>query len=153
MLNKVLRYLNNYFYRFKESGSYKIQDGKIKVKGDYIQGQYIKVQGSYFNDKVIKIISVEEKELTLESVVDENFEGVIYSLAIPTELLELVTEIEEFETNNKKSIYTSESFGNYSYSKNTNKDGNVATWKDVFAVDLRGYRKIYSGEREVEIID
>ena len=51
---------------------------------------------------------------------DEEFEGIISSLAIPNDLISLKAKIEVYESENKPSAIVSESFGNYSYSLATN---------------------------------
>lgn len=151
-MEKILQYLNNYFYKFKEENVYKIVDKTIEVKGTYLEGQYIRLEGSVLNDKVYKVTNVEGDKITLESGVNEEFKGTIYSLAIPIVLTELETSIKEYQVNNKPSSIQSESFGNYSYSKTTNKSGNSATWKDIFAEELKPYRKMIDNKRGVKTI-
>ena len=59
---------------------------------------------------------------------DEEFYGVITPLAIPREFLNLVKEIEDYQEKATKAgsgIYQSESFGGYSYTLATNKNGNI----------------------------
>lgn len=152
-MDKILAYLNNYFYRFGEKGTYNISENKVQVKGKYIAGQYIRITGSYLNDTIAKVISVEGDIITLEKANNEEFEGVIFSLAIPPTLVDLFAKIEEFESKSTPSNLSSESFGNYSYSVATNKNGENMTWKDVFKNDLRPYRKIYDSIGKVKIID
>ena len=60
--------------------------------------------------------------------------------------------LEEFKVNNKPSVYTSESFGNYSRSWATNSKGNVVTWKDVFKEDLNQYRCMFDDREGLEVI-
>lgn len=149
-MEEILRYLNNYFFRFKEVGKFTIQDNKIiGLKGEYLKGQYLLVEGSTLNDGVVKVISVVDGEVTLEKPFNEEFEGVIYSLAIPQTIINLVDEIDKWKEENKKTNIVSESFEGYSYSR-ANTNGQVATWKDVFNEELRGYRKITDGKRMVK---
>ena len=149
-MEEVLRYLNNYFFRFKEVGKFTIQDNKIiGLKGEYIKGQYLLIEGSVINDGVVKVISVVDGEVTLEKPFNEEFKGVIYSLAIPQTIINLVDEIDGWKEENKKTNIVSESFEGYSYSR-ANTNGQVATWKDVFKEELRGYRKITDGKRLVK---
>lgn len=151
-MNKILKYLNNYFYRFGERGTYEIKDNKIIVRGKYLEGQYIRIVGSLMNDTVLKVISVAENEITLEKAYNEIYEGTIYSLAVPIDLIELLPKIEEFEEKNKPSDLASESFGGYSYSKATNKNGEAITWKDAFWNDIKGYRKMNDSVMGVKFI-
>lgn len=149
-MEEVLKYLNNYFFRFKEVGKFIIQDNKIKgVKGKYINGQYLLIEGSTMNDGVVKVESVVGDEIALEKLFNEEFKGVIYSLAIPQAVISLVDEINLWKAENKKTNLISESFEGYSYSR-ANSNGQVATWKDVFKEELRGYRKVTDGKRTVK---
>ena len=152
-MNKILRYLNNYFYKFGEKGLIKIEENKIQVNGKYLVGQYIKLEGSTMNDTVLKVISVVDNQITVTGAYNEEFEGVIYSLAVPRDLIELEEKIKEFEATNKPSNLNAESFGGYSYSKASNGKGGVASWKDIFFDDLKPYRKLTDNKRKVEIYD
>lgn len=149
-MDKILRYLNNYFFRFKEVGEFEIVDNKLTgTKGQYLEGQYLLVEGSYLNDGVLEVLSVGENEIGLKKACSEKFKGVVYSLAIPNSLKELAKEIEEWEEDNKKTDIISESFEGYSYTK-ANVNGRVATWKDVFKEELKQYRSVSDGRRLVK---
>ena len=117
-MEKILNSINNYFYKFYESGSYSINTNTITVKGKYIIGQYVRIESSTLNDGIYKVAFVDGQNITLESLTmqEEEFEGVISSLAIPSGLIELKAKIEVYESENKPSAIVSESFGNYSYS-------------------------------------
>lgn len=152
MLEQILKAINNYFYKTGEEGDYNIHRNTIQVKNKYIQGQYIKIEGSILNDGVYKITNISENNISIEGLQDEEFEGRIYGLAIPKAIIEIETKVKEFETNNKNSIYISESFGGaYSYTKATDENGNVQTWKQAFENDLKPYRKISDGKRRVKL--
>lgn len=151
-MNKILSYLKNYFYRFGEKGTYAITDNQIEVRGNYVAGQYIRLTGSLLNDRVVKVENVEDNTITLTEAINEVFDGAIYSLAIPRELIELAEEIKAYEKDTPKGGYVSESFGNYSYSKATGQNGGVANWKDVFKDELKPYRKIFDGIEGVKMI-
>lgn len=143
MINEVLNYLKNYFYKFLERDNYNIVDGKIKVKGKYIKGQYIAIRGSIVNDGVHKVELVENDTITVLGLNDEEFEGTICSLAIPKDVLKIADEIEKFEANNVKTNLASESFANYSYSIAKDKDGGNVTWQGAFRKSLAPYKKMY----------
>lgn len=152
-MEKILKYLNNYFFRFKEVGKFEITDNKITgLKGRYLNGQYLLIEGSILNDGVVKVESVVGDEITLEKTFNEEFKGVIYSLAIPQALINLVDEINTWKADNKKTDIISESFEGYSYSR-ANSNGQVATWKDVFREELKGYRKVTDGKRLVREVE
>ena len=151
-MDKILAYLKNYFYRFGENGTYTIEDNSITVRGKYVEGQYIRLTGSVLNDGVYKVINIEDNVITLDGAVNEVFEGVIYSLVIPKEIIELEKKIKKYEEDNPQGGYISESFGNYSYNKGTNANGELNTWKDVFKVELRPYKKVYDIVKKVKMI-
>lgn len=142
MLEEVLAYLNNYFVRTIIHGEFKIYStGKIMSMSDYLlDGQYFRIIGSVFNDGVYQYPTTE--------LTKETFEGAVWALAIPQDLLDLVDEIEEWQETYGESAngpYTSESFGGYSYSKltaATDSESSVITWYDVFGARLARWRKI-----------
>lgn len=148
-MEEVLRYLNNYFFRFKETGKFTIKDNKITgLKGNYLNSQYLLIEGSVFNDGVIEVVSSINGEITLEKPFNEEFEGIVYSLAIPQTIINLVEEINAWKRDNKKTDIITESFEGYSYTR-ANSNGQIITWKDIFKEELRGYRKISDGKRLV----
>ena len=115
----------------------------IAKGGSLIIGQYVRIEGSTLNDGIYKVAFVDGQNITLESLTmqDEEFEGIISSLAIPSGLIELKAKIEVYESENKPSAIVSESFGNYSYSLATNTNGQALTWQEVFSNELKPYRK------------
>lgn len=136
MLEQVLAYLRNYFVVGYSSGRFEIKEGTILVDG-LKDGQYFKIVGSIFNDGTYKYPAV--------TLTDETFCGSVYALAIPKPLIDLVAEIEEWQTANKsatESPYQAESFGGYSYTLKGGSEGIGATWQSVFAQRLNIWRKI-----------
>jgi hypothetical protein len=151
MLNEVCLEINNFFNRNQPRliGDFEISDGKItdtdflaKIKED----QYFRIVGSIFNDGVYKY--TEELELK-----DEEFHGALWLMAIPSDFLNLVGEIEEWQQKNggvdsaNMSPFSSESFGGYSYSKasgGSSESGasSVPTWQSQYASRLSLYRRI-----------
>ena len=89
MVNVVLNHLNNYFV-VKDGihrDTFTIEDGSVSL--DFLQdGQYFKIVGSVFNDGIYKYPT---SDLT-----DEEFEGEIWAMAVPKELLDLIEEISEW---------------------------------------------------------
>jgi len=149
-----MKYLNNYFFNFKEYGEYSILNNTIEIRGSYLVNQYVLIKDSVLNDGVYKITKVDNNIITLEGELNtEIFQGYICSLSIPTEFQKICEEIKEFEQKQIKSNIVSESFfGQYSYSKTTNSNGAISTWKDVFKDELYGYKKIYDDFRRVKEI-
>lgn len=152
-MERVLKYLNNYFFRIGERGVFAIEDGKIDIENKISVGQYFMIKGSMFNDGVYKVEEIIDDQIVFDAVCNEEFKGVVYLLNIPRTLLSLPQKIDEFETNNKPTNIQSEAFGNYSYSLGTNKNGEIMTWVDVFKNDLKVYKKMYDGIRHVKIVD
>ena len=117
------------------------------LTADFLQeSQYYRILGSVFNDGVHVY-----KSYTLT---DETFNGEVWGMAVPKEVLELSDRIDEWKKQYYKadspvlSPFMSESFGGYSYTKgsgggyNSSGSGNATGWKSVFASELNRWRKI-----------
>lgn len=136
MLEKVLRHLRNWFVVPDgiHRGKYEIKGGSIELPF-LVEGQYFRIVGSVLNDGLYQYPTGELR--------DETFTGVIWALAIPRDVLELVKEIEQWNEKNPSSPFTSESFGGYSYTKATNHaTGQPVTWQDAFRGTLNQWRKL-----------
>lgn len=151
MLNEICLEINNFFNRNQPRliGDFTISDGKI-TDTDFLnaikEDQYFRIIGSVFNDGVYKYSD------TLE-LKDEEFRGALWLMAIPSDFLTLVGEIEEWQQKNggvdsaNMSPFTSESFGGYSYSKSSGGSSesgtsSVPTWQSQYASRLGLYRRI-----------
>ena len=143
MLNEICKELNNWF----ETGKYfnttfTISDGQIDLSDLIASGalqtnQYFRIVGSVFNDGVYQYPATD--------LTDEIFDGAIWPMVVPKEIIDLSTEISNWNAANAEilaSPYQSESFGGYSYSKTSGNDGNTLTWKDQFGSRLSKWRKI-----------
>ena len=144
MLNELCQELRNYFDKAQPKffGKIEIKDNTFvddEILDKIKPNQYFRIVGSIFNDGVYCF----NKDLTLE---DETFDGAIWLMAVPKAVLEIAKEIEDWQNeygNALKSPYQSESFGGYSYSKASGKNGGGAvTWQDAFATRLNLYRRI-----------
>ena len=122
-------------------GAFTITNGNIDC--DFlVDGQYFRVKGSLFNDGVW--------QYPASSMTAEEFEGEVWSMAVPPSVVALADDIAEWlEANGSEtgiSPYTSESFNNYSYSRasNTGSDGSYSpvTWRNVFAARMNRWRKL-----------
>lgn len=145
MLTELCKELNNYFDIKHYYGEFTIADGAL-VDIDYLQeGQYFRIVGSVFNDGVYQYPATELK--------DEVFDGAIWAMAIPSEVIALADDIDAWTKkyqsldSSAMSPFTSESFGGYSYSKGSgsssgNGGGVGNTWQGVFANRLNKWRKI-----------
>lgn len=134
MLTALCQELRNWFEREKHFGDFTISEGTLDV--DFLQdGQYFRIVGSVFNDGVHRFNDVELK--------DETFNGAIWEMAIPEDVINLANEIDAYNTEmGVASPYTSESWGGYSYTKATASDGSVITWQTAFSNRLNRWRKI-----------
>lgn len=162
-MEELLNYLNNYFYNYELIGPVVFEDDNSSltipdVNKEFYVGQYIKIENSKFNDGIFKVIDVNSNDNNCTITTDSSdfipgvFTCSILSLAIPRVIIKLKESIEDFKANNKPSVYTSESFGNYSRSWATNSKGNVVTWKDVFKEDLNQYRCMFDDREGLEVI-
>lgn len=137
MLSELCHEINNYFLRERYFGTYTIEDGVLVIP-KLQSGQYYRIVGSIFNDGVHKYGDNDLK--------DETFNGSVWAMAIPEEVIALSEEIDEwkakYETAENMSPYQSESFGGYSYTKASGASGGTATWQDVFGSKLNNYRRI-----------
>ncbi len=157
MLTELCEYLKNWFDegQAKYIGNIEITGGVITARDDlYYQevqvepaaGQYFRVIGSIFSDGIHVYPNYE--------IPDETFEGAIWLLRIPPEIIALSDEIDawkaKYMTLNSQymSPYNSESFAGYSYSKNGSGASAAASgsglsgWQSVFADRLTPWRKL-----------
>lgn len=149
MLSQICHYLRNWFnYKgIKYIGRFEIKNGVLSFESPMaIQNeQYYRIVGSVFNDGVYQKGSEELK--------DETFWGGVWPMAVPSDVISLAAEIEEWQKlyggvdSQNMSPYQSESFGGYSYSKSSGgtssiSDSSVPTWQSVFADRLARYKKI-----------
>ena len=137
MLERVLRYLKNWFVVSIHNEEFIVENGTIPLSF-LEEGQYFRIIGSVFNDGVYQYPAAE--------LADEAFSGSIWALAIPKAVLDTVADIEAWNTKNAERVnspYQSESFGGYSYTlKSGNGSGGGATWESAFASRLNAWRKI-----------
>lgn len=139
MLEQLLRHLKNYFVAEMYFDVYKIEKGSITLPFLF-EGQYFRIIGSVFNDGIY--------QYPVSTLTDEEFDGAIWALAIPPEVISLADEIKKWQEKygeSANSPYQSESFGGYSYTAKSNNSmgGNKSfTWKDAFASRLNDWRKI-----------
>lgn len=145
MLSEICAEIKNYFCKDSDViiGNFSIVDGSITPSVGLESGQYFRIVGSIFNDGVHAYSDILKDE--------SKFHGAIWKMRVPQDLINLASDIEAWQNKNgaidsqAMSPYTSESFGGYSYSKNTGRSGNGgggACWQDTFASRLDRYRKI-----------
>lgn len=138
MLEKVLGHLRNFFVvpNGIHTGKFSIEGGEISLPFLH-KGQYFRICGSVFNDGVYMYPAA--------VLTDEVFDGTVWALAVPREVIELAEDIKKYEEQNggAPSPFISESFAGYSYTRAVNNQtGQAATWQDVFRSRLKRWRKI-----------
>ena len=149
MLSEVCREIRNWFEKAKFIGDFVIANGTITSRNDGTMGlqdgQYFRIIGSVFNDGIYQYPATD--------LHDESFEGAVWALAIPNEIVDLSNDIDAWVAKYatvdsvNMSPYNSESFGGYSYSKSGGGSSSDSahpsgTWKTVFADRLNRWRKI-----------
>ena len=126
-------------------GTFTIEDGVLDIEG-LADGQYFRIMGSLFNDGVHKF---GDKDDTLK---DETFSGVIWTMGVPVEVVKLAEDIKAWQEkygnvdSPAMSPYSSESFDGYSYNKQqgfaSTGGGMLTSWNAVFASRLAPWRKL-----------
>lgn len=140
MLEEILTYLNNWFTDDSESwyGGFTISGGIIEL-GLY-DTQHYRILGSKFNDGL--------HQHPADDLEDETFAGAVQVCNIPKPLLKLADEIEawcERYGDAASSPFASESFGGYSYSKGSTREGDgeaASGWVGAFAGRLARWKKL-----------
>ena len=138
MLTEICAELRNYFEvpNGRHFGKFTISGGSIAPL-DFLQdGQYFRIIGSVFNDGV--------HQYPVPDLTDEVFYGAVWAMAVPPTLIDLSTEIDEYNKSDagKASPFTAESFGGYSYTKATDASGAPIGWQKAFASRLSRWRKL-----------
>jgi hypothetical protein len=153
VISEICAELRNYFLRdyvnpehYIHYGSFVIADGEMQSLPFLKIGQYYRVIGSTFNDGVHKYGAHNRDAADSETLTDEEFEGAIWEMFVPKEIVDLSAEIQDWISKNADTInspYQSESFGGYSYTKAVAGTGRVSTdWQEHFASKLKPYRRI-----------
>lgn len=150
MLTEICQYLRNWFDKgqTKYIGTISISGGNIACDGAEIpllDGQYFRIIGSVLNDGV--------HQYPASDLTDEEFNGGVWSMAVPLHFLALVDEItawcEKYASVDGANLspYASESFKGYSYTKASGATGgnsalSTTTWQGAFYARLAPWRKI-----------
>lgn len=140
MLEEVMRYINNRFENGYVKGTFTIEGGTLEVEGAQ-DGQYLWIEGSVFNDGL--------HVAPLRNLHDETFTGKIALLVVPSAVKKIARDIEAWQEANAKvldSPFQSESFGGYSYTKESgDSNGNrQEAWQAKFGPKLRHWRKLHA---------
>ena len=147
MLSEVCAYLRNYFDDGQPHtfGEIEIKNGALFTPCDLKAGQYFRIVGSTFNEGVYEFPTT-----TLR--VDETFNGAIWGMAVPPDLIDLITEMEAWKADKANayalnSPYQSESKADYSYTLKSGADGSgknsgASALINQFAGRLSRWRKL-----------
>jgi hypothetical protein len=147
MIQQVCAHIHNFFLsrngvaHHRESGTFTISEGSIDLPF-LMDGQYFLITGSRFSDGVHKY--------PVEGLTDETFTGIIWEMRPPKDFLDLVDEIDNWNTKYASvmnSPYSSESFNGYSYQKaqsyaSNGGGGFLTSWQTVFSSRLNQWRKL-----------
>lgn len=158
MLTELCLFLKNWFEIEKCYGDFRIVDGVLTYSDGTLpplqDGQYFRIIGSVFNDGVYLHSPNASENTPSEALRDEEFNGSVWCLALPKELISLADEISAWEAkyggadSAALSPFNSESFGGYSYSKSGGGSGaggsgtGAGGWQSAFASKLQRYRKV-----------
>lgn len=144
-LTELCKEINNWFDVKRHFGVFTIKNGSLKNVEELglLENQYFRIVGSIFNDGVHQFG-------TNDSLTDETFEGAVWAMAVPPQVIALLDEMNAWEQKYGEvfqSPYQSESFAGYSYSKaaGTSSDGAGNASGGVLAVfanKLKHWRKV-----------
>lgn len=138
MLEQILRSIKDYFIKEVWHGIFLISDGSLSDVDFLKEGQYFKIHGSDFNDGVYKYPATDLK--------DEEFNGEIWALNVPQEIIDIAEERAAWEQKNADKLnspFNSESFAEYSYtlkSSGSETGGGIASGT-AFNERLKQWRK------------
>lgn len=140
-LTELCAHLHNWFVRSdadRHFGTFEIAGGNIDLPW-VADGQYFRIIGSVFNDGV--------HQYPAADLVDEVFDGAVWAMAVPPDVVSLAAEIADWEAKYAdvvSSPYKSESFGGYTYTKADTGDAAEGglSWEKVFRDRLRRWRKL-----------
>lgn len=141
-LAELCKELNNWFDVKRHFGTFTIEDGELADDVGLLDGQYFRIVGSIFNDGVYVF--------PFQSLQDEVFNGAVWAMAVPPEVIALLDRINEYESKYGEALnspYQSESFGGYSYTKSsgsssgTSENGSGGVL-GAFSGELKRWRKV-----------
>lgn len=128
----------SYIYR----GNFTISDSSIAPLDFIKPNQYFRIVGSDMNEGVWQ-----NNPENLKELIDEEFDGAIWAMAVPRDFIALCEEIRKFNAKIDEMAliekgYASESWGGYSYSLSSSAPAAMAEWQKRISRKLNMYRKI-----------
>ena len=140
----VMRHVNNYFESGYRATTYSIEGGKLSPTEVFAPGMYVAISGSLFYDGVWKLGDEFELVWRKEGTPNETFFGRVWYLQPPADFLNLCEKIAEFARNTPVTDVQSESFGAYSVTHKSGKNGGILTWEEAFENELQPYRRMFT---------
>ena len=148
MLQQICENICNYFEKAGYDGTFEIADGMISLP--LLDGQRFLIRGSALNDGMYTYHDTgikNDDDTKAVGLHDETFAGRICALAVPPAVIALSGEINAWVAEHGEIVnspYSSESvLGVYSYTKGVGTGaGGSVSWKDVFADQLKRWRKV-----------
>lgn len=136
----VMRRVRNYFERGYRKGKFSIVGNVLSPACD---APMVAIQGSRHYDGVYENVNG-ILQVGPGAKPDETFEGIVWKLYPPDDFLELCDQISKYDDKNPVGALASESFGDYSYTRDTNIGTSGAGWANAFARDLASYRRMFT---------
>mgnify|MGYP001096075736 CR=1 FL=1 len=136
--------LNNHFVKSAEMRNFEIVSDGITggFSEDYVAGMYVYIRNSFVNDGVYKVASVDGDKLTLDATLtpeSKEDDIIVYGLTPPKGFVDLVNEIDSYNSGLTEKNIKSESQGDRSVTYNGDN-----TWRSVYSEELSRYRKMYN---------
>ena len=140
-LAAVMRHIRNYFERGRIDGVITITGGVVSPA---VASPYVCIVGSAYHDGVHAVTGG-----AIDSALpDETFDGRVWLLYPPREIIQLAAEIAAFDATSPAGAMISESLGEYSYTRAHDwRTGGAATWETVFDPHLRPHMRMFTEVR------
>lgn len=142
----VMRHCRNFFEVGYIDGIFRITGNALSDVGDGVHWVYI--SGSMMHDGVWEICNGYLTGRSVEGLENEEFDGRVWLLAPPLDFLETCKAIAVYEEKNPVGAMQSESFGEYSYTRQSLSGANGLTgWQAAFRGQLTPYVRMFTGVR------
>lgn len=142
----VMRHCRNFFEVGYIDGTFCITGNALSDVGDGVHWVYI--SGSMMHDGVWEICNGYLIGKSVEGLENEEFDGRVWLLAPPVDFLETCKSIALYEEKNPVGALQSESFGEYSYTRQSLSGTNGLTgWQAAFGGQLATYRRPFTEVR------
>ena len=145
-VGSVMRYCRNYFEKGYIDGLFRITGNALRDVGDGVHWVYI--SGSMMHDGVWEICNGYLTGKSVEGLENEEFEGRVWLLAPPADFLETCKTIAAYEEKNPVGALQSETFGEYSYTRQSlSGTSGLTGWQAAFRGQLAPYVRMFTEVR------